>query len=1055
MKKIINKLTALTVACSMLFSSANIVFGADEPDKLSKIIDLGIIQGEGEGIKGDEIISRYRGISFQLKLIGLWDEMVNYDYKNKETFTDAYNQSPYVKKLLAFLKNTPKAKIKGYPDGSFKPMKKMTQKEFTGIILSSLGYEAGIDFTWETMAEFAEITELVNSREEVTDKPITVNEAASLIYDALLLEGSKEIEGNFGEEIGFIIKDTRGPQISFSELPKTTKDYEVKLKGSIDELGSLKINEKEIKVDENLNFEAVISLEIGKNTVKTETKDTLGNISKKEFIIEMLSDEFAVIETKSDSLKMVKVSFNSELEPSTVKTENFKIKNFNIGKTELSEDKKSVFVMLAEDSVFNQQEEYSFEYIKDLKDTAGNEIIKAENLKFYVSDTEKPMAERVTSHSNNEILVKFTEPVKEELASDISNYELNGERFIGTIKGYDYNTIILHSTNLKSENELKIKNIRDFNNFIMPEQILDFKYEEDTESPEIEEISEITLESVKIKFNEKIDFNSVNKDNIRWSYSLKSETGKTATEIEKTGEDSIKVYFKGDNSLSPTELNIIVSGIKDLSGNEIKKDSYKKIRAEIDETKPEVKSLSVLHEGNQTTENNGTMRVKAEFTKAVTDNDSEVNFSNNFIIKDSTGNIIDKEINFKEYSDKPINIIEFTVDNLEPGNYTLLIKNLKDGEKYPNIMEESEHEFKVENKKTPEVKGIYFEDTENKDKIYIEFSEPMNESVKETKKYIIKKNGAWRKLSSETDTEIQTENNNRYAVIELNGDIKEYEEIEISFVESEAGNTINENKVTFNLKDIEKVKDAKLNPPVIKYAEITGKNQIKIYMNKELSDSYFKDFWITDSERTISPEVYHNRTSDLTFETKTVNENSIQVDLNDDGKMENALNTTVVIINYTDNIFTSEGKFEDGKKVTVTVNPEKVLHTTDMLGNKLSESSYEAKDRISASIKAENNSINMEENNSIVTVVFDEAVTIQEGYEAYAANDIVIKDNMEKALTPGIDYTVSANEGKLKIILSSTVSGNFSLSSSDSVNFTKDFNNNPIASFKNVSLISQ
>lgn len=1048
-----NRISALVLSGTMLISSANIVFGAEQSQKLDKIVELGIIQGEGTGIDGSQPLSRYRGISLQLKLMGLWEALADYDSNGKDTFNDAHKYSPFVQKLLSYIKNTPSADMQGYPDGTFKPLDYMTIHEFINITLSSLGYKNGTDFNWVSVPSFAVEIGLISSADKVTNKAITINEASEIIYDALLLEGSSEKEGNFGEEIGFIIEDTRGPQIEFFDIPEVTHDEKIKLKGSIDEKGTLKINNTEIKINDELKFQAVIPLNIGENIIKTETLDENGNISKKDYKIERISNEVIVDSIQADSLKMAKVTFNTQLDPSTIKAENFKIKDLEVGKVKLANDNKTVLVMLAENSIFNQQEEHIFESIQNVKSSIGNTMAKVTDMKFYVSDTEKPVVESVGVEKNNEIRITFSEPIKEEHAANVSNYELNGKRFIGTIKGYDYDTILLHSTNVDLKNELKISNIRDFSNLVMNEQTFKFEYDEDKTGPEIEEVTDITLESIKIRFNEKIDFNSVNKDNIKWSYTLSTESGKNATDVEKVDDRTIIVHFKGDNSLSPTRINIIVNAIEDLSGNKINDNSYTNIKASIDETKPEINSVISTHEGNASKDNNGTTKIAVEFTKPVLNVNSSSNFNENFIIKDNNEKILNKTIKFKDYQNSATNIIEFTIDDLPSGQYNLIVKDFKDDTKYPNVMLESEHKFNVENKKTPEVSSIYFEENNSNDKLYIQFSESMNDTIIDIDKYMVKKNDVWKKLSNEINGSISTKNNNTYAIFALNGNIEDYQELEISFVENSAGNVINQNKVSFNLQDRNIVKNITTMSPSIKYAEITEKNQIKIYLDRELSDAYFKDFWITNPQREISQNVYHDQTSNLSFETIPVKESSISTDINENGNTDDTLTISVVTINYTNDVFTSTGKFVDGNDVIVSSNSEKILHTSDMLDNKLIESSSNALDKISPNVIAEENKIYTNEDNKKAVLYFDENINIENKYEAYAANDIVIKDEQNNNLTSGIDYIVKSLDGALEITFLNPFKNNLTINSSDSMNFIKDLNGNTINKFDSIIVI--
>ncbi len=1047
-----NKILSFALAGTMALSSTGIVFGAGatSTEKFDKIVDLGIIQGEGEGsipLPTDKL-SRYRAFVLQLRLMGKLEEFQKFDETGKNNFKDAKDFSPFIQKLAAYLKANPELGITGYEDGTLRPMEDISAREYVVMMLGALGYEPGRDFTWETALELAEelgIITTVNSE----SKSLTLKDASVYTYDTLSVP-AKGGDATLGEDLGYVIKDTLAPIVAFDGLKDTVDTSVLNLKGSVNEDATIKVNGKEVVVSDELTFGASVDLKVGDNTIIVEAIDPSGNTSTEEIKVKRILRDLVITNITSDSNKQVQIEFNNELDPATVKAENFTIKNYTIGKVQLEDDKKTVTLMLSGQSVFQQQSKQVMSTIENVKDVDGNVMSKVTNQEFISQDLTLPEIVKVETERNDEIKITFSEPVQEAQALNTTNYQLNGERFVGTIKNYDYNTVILYSKNFKQENELVVKNIKDFNNLTMKDQTVAFNYSQDTQAPEILEITDVTLESMRVKFSEKVDFTSINKDNIKWAYSISSTSGKTATDIEKVDDTTVIVRFKGDNSLPPSTVNVIFNGIKDLSGNTMVKDTTLQVTATVDEARPEVTSILAEYDGGATTTSNGNTKFTVNFSKKVVDADSTNNLANNFEILDSEGKKVNKAITLKEAYNTATNKIEFTVNDLAEGDYTLVIKNMKDDTKLANKMIDTEKSFSISNKRTPEVLGLFYEDSLNSNKLYVQFSEAMNGTITDSSKYMIKKGNAWYKLSDELDGNITTMRNSTFAVIPLKNDLKSYTQLEISLVENAAGNIINGTKLTFDLGDI---KNINTTAPTIKYAEVTSKDQIKIYLDKEVTDAYYKDFWITTEDKSVAQNVYQNQVSNYNFNVQTVKENSLGVDINGNGNTSDDATVSVVTINFTTDVFNSEGKFKSGQEVYVYDNAGNVLYTQDAFGNKLATGSAVAVDKVKASLETTNNKINANLDNSSVVLKFDEAVV--DTNSVYAANDFVIVDNTGKTLTAGVDYTVAIVNGEIVITFSDLMEGDYTISTASTINFIKDAAGNKISSFNNVTIVRQ
>lgn len=1020
------KVLSLAIAGTMVLSSNAMAFGAapTASEKLDKIVEFGIIRGEGDGIIADQTLSRYRAFILQLRLMGKAEEFENFDYKGKDTFADASQYSDYIQKLAAYLKAHPELGIVGYDDGSLKPFNNITSKEYTIIMLKTLGYEMNKDFTWDNVMTFAESLGIITLNHSA-QKELNVNDAAVYTYDTLCVP-SKDGNGTLGENLGFVIKDTLAPIIKFEKYDETTDNRTITLEGSLNEAAELIVNGEKVELNSHLEFAVKVELKVGKNKILFETTDKTGNKSTKEIIITREVTDLEIDDIYSDSNKQVHIVFNNELDPETVKSENFVIKNNTISKIQLEDDNKTVTLIVS--SKFEQQSEQTITKIENLKDIDGNTLETQKNLKFKSKDVTLPKIVKVEVEKNNEIKLTFSEPVQEAQAINSSNYTLNGKRFVGTVKNYDHNSIILYSKNFEDENTLVVKNIKDFNNLIMDEQTLEFEYSVDKEAPEVTEVLETTLERVKIKFNEKIDFSSVKKSNIKWAYSISSTSGKSATSFEKIDDYTLLVHFKNDNSLPPATVNIILNGIKDLSGNVIEKDTAIEVTAEIDETRPEIVSITTEYVSGATTSNNGVTKFTVNFSKNILDADSTNNLANNFEILDENGKKVNKSINLEGNYSQSTNKIVFTVSNLAEGDYTLVIKNIKDDTKLANKMLDTEYDFTIVNKKVPKLTEIFKSTSENK--LYIQFSESMNSTITDASNYMIKKsNGSWAKLSSELESAITTMEDETFAVIHLKNPLSDYMEIEISLVENQAGNTLDGLKVNKDLTSIAEIGEVS---PSINKVEVTAKDQIKVYLNKEVVDAYHKDFVIG----TVSDTVYYNNlVSNFDIDVTTLNSSKV----------------SVITIDFDKEIFNANATLIGSNENIIVSASNDVNYTVDSFGNKITGSAM-GTDKIGASLITEDKTITANSGNLSVTLTFDENIGTSAGLYAYAANDLVIINEEGETLIAGEDYTISVSENTVIINFANEMAGDYSISTANSINFLKDTNSNTINSFNDITI---
>jgi hypothetical protein len=192
----------------MTFSSFSFSVGAaplTNAEKVAKVLDLGVIVGEGDGVNLEQNLTRYRAFTMLVRLTGNQDELDNFTYDaNSATFADANAEgvSPFVQKLMAYLKaNQDVYGIVGYEDGTLRPYEEISSKEYTRVLLEALGYRAGVDYDWNTV-ELLSTTLGLGDSTTINDNLVNVENIALLTFNTLATV-SKGSEETLGKRLGF------------------------------------------------------------------------------------------------------------------------------------------------------------------------------------------------------------------------------------------------------------------------------------------------------------------------------------------------------------------------------------------------------------------------------------------------------------------------------------------------------------------------------------------------------------------------------------------------------------------------------------------------------------------------------------------------------------------------------------------------------------------------------------------------------------------------------------------------------------------------------------
>lgn len=416
------------------------------------------------------------------------------------------------------------------------------------------------------------------------------------------------------------------------------------------------------------------------NALGVKVKDSDKTLAEK-LGIEMPEPEILeVVEVKADNLKEIKVVFNKDVDSSVYNVDNYETDAGDILDITYV-GSENMAILLMKDAMDNKEDyELTIDGVKDEKTTL--DITKA----FKAFDNAYPEVEEVVGLGTKAVKVVMSEPIK---AVSTKNFKLDGKTVYGTVdpSGRDITLSVYKDMDL-GEHELTVEGLEDYAGFKLPQTKRTFEVVEDKDKPVVEEVNAY-LERLTITFNEDIDKASVSKSNVYW----KNGSTKVYPEsVTKIAGNKVYVEFTADKALPVFETVLYVEGFKDYSGNKMDPAEIK-VKPLIDETRPAVIKTEVER---------GLKSVLVRFSKSVSEKDAKD--SDNYTILDPKDNKqVISEIEKVDSRTYRIHLGKALDENKE---YTLKIKNIKDNNKYPNVMFEYEGKLAVGDVSAPKVEYV-------------------------------------------------------------------------------------------------------------------------------------------------------------------------------------------------------------------------------------------------------------------------------------------------------------------------------------------------------------
>jgi len=543
-------------------------------------------------------------------------------------------------------------------------------------------------------------------------------------------------------------------------------------------------------------------------------------------------------------------------------------------------DGKSVVLTLAPTAPLTNNTNAKVTVAKDFRDAEGNKIPEAISFdKIAVADTTFPVFEKVEAVGLKTLRLFFSEPVTNVDASDFS---IKSGSYTWTIQGTPkvnytekYVELTLGTNLLEGNVDVKVNtnSVFDFAGLMVFEKTITYTFAKVSSAPQVS-IESAKPDEIKLKFDRPVY------GTIKVSHGVKDYEAYTVTlnKSESNASDSWTFDFSSKKVPAGT-ITIFVfndGDVKDLYGNKFEATSFS-TTVVTDTTAPVVSETKV----------NGATSFEITFDEKI--KLEEVKLANYSLKKADGTNVI---IVVSHDGDKKVTIAPASGRFDDLTEYVLTIKKVAD--RNGNEAKDLVVTFKTDDNTNPDVKVSDSYTVNSEGKIYIVFSEAMNEAAMLNKaNYMVSTNGsvAYKALG---DKDTISRINEKTVLIDLNDTVANPKVLISANVTDLAGKKLVEDDLSkvFGPFDAETFK--------IDGAELIAKNTIKIKFDKELSQFDTADVRITAGVSTIAITAVES----VSGKEVVV---KIGTDLSTDAKLEGVATVSVAAVAAPNNTKTTNG----------------------------------------------------------------------------------------------------------------------------------------------------
>lgn len=417
--------------------------------------------------------------------------------------------------------------------------------------------------------------------------------------------------------------------------------------------------------------------------VATTVTFTYNNYEYSESVTWAVTAATAVQSVSATDYRTVVVAFDGEVaSASATDVDNYSLPNRTFDSATLSSDKRTVTLLLDENSPSLTQQQQTTLTINGVENSNGTKTFSNERKQFTPVDTTVPTVASATALGTGAIRVEFSEPVTRATATNLSNYKVDGNVVAGGSVVYSYpNVAIITGSFTVGQHTLNVANVADFAGFQVAGADTSVTVAADTAAPEVVSAVANDLNQVVVTFNEPVR-------SVSSAYQTSSNRP-SATPVIR--DNKVTLNFTTANQLSLAATTVYLQGVTDYSGNSANRTAT--VTPELDTTRPTVTSVTAKSAAAGT----GT-DITIKFSESVLL--ADIQNTDNYILKNSNGAIVSGRgfTSAGKPSTAPFfatttngqtstdTVIIRTLQPLEAGTYTLELSGIRDRSAFGNTM---------------------------------------------------------------------------------------------------------------------------------------------------------------------------------------------------------------------------------------------------------------------------------------------------------------------------------------------------------------------------------
>jgi len=567
--KIMKRVLCLVMMFVMLITF-NLGSHADVVQEAQTLKDLNLLKGNGEGFNLGGQLKRSEAATFIVKVLGEEKEVTSNHVKySNSPFEDVLADAWYAPYVGYCHEN---GIVSGFNDGTFRPDDFVSEKAFLTMLLQAMGYEADVDFDWNTVHSKAYDVGLSNDIQYAvkTDDNLEYirGDVVRAIYNALdkkvKEKDSTVVERLVDQQVTSLYMAKKHDLVVVDEVEADIVQGSVVSENVIEvtfneDLEPMSKDVIKIIIDGNRN--GIQGFEQDGDKIKIRTEESLysgrsysilfeklvdlhGNeTGQKEFDLEGIerevikSDEFLIsyIEPLTDNL--IEVHFTQPIDESAEIQLMYKFglrgnlltegSYKNIEVNQMSNSKTGVLIKFNE-MVMNASSEYELFVRGDLESQYGQYLGNGEGDSYDFSGSDNSLGKFEVADSEimdfNYIKVKFNRLIDDASGLDEKNYKLY-EVDRGTSKiptrvqyyqddeGIHKDIVMLRYSSIKEDTEyrLEVKDVLDVYQETRVEQYENEMSEGniDFDPAEVDDITVLDRSTIEIMFSEPLSEDSI------------------------------------------------------------------------------------------------------------------------------------------------------------------------------------------------------------------------------------------------------------------------------------------------------------------------------------------------------------------------------------------------------------------------------------------------------------------------------------------------------------------------------------------------------------------